>query len=633
MKPLEFYLSHHWGYDQFRPLQKEIIHAVLNKKDTLALLPTGGGKSLCYQLPAVIHEGLTLVISPLIALMQDQVQQLKSKGIPAMTLESGKSGLSIDKQLDNLIYGPYKLLFISPERLQNPRVMERLNKLSIKLIAVDEAHCVSEWGHDFRPAFLAIKKIRQELMDTPILALTASATKAVVKDIEKQLALHQMTVFQSSFDRPNLSYRVKKSIDKLSALRHMIRQDSSPSIVYCRTRKQTETLHTHLNQEGFKASFFHGGLSETEKKERLRAWLDEKTPIMIATMAFGMGIDKSNVRQVIHLSPPESLENYYQETGRAGRDGVESVVTLLLGSTDFDQLRRQFLSQLPTTKDLQRFYKDICNYLQIAYGEGFENTYYFDFKHFNKQYNWTATKAMNCFKNLEKEGLWYWKSLSRSELQVAFLHPPKKVIQHTPSTPKNKLFEILVRQYPNSVKRKETIELETLANILGWGQKQIRKWLEEGQKDGWLELNWVTSDSSLEWLHSREDTHTLAPLLSRLKIRNRQKKEKIDQMIQFCQDDLRCKRLQLLNYFGEQLAKNCGNCSSFSCQKAVNDIQDTVSIALQKLLDKGPCTIGDFIQALPFESEEIVVILHRWAAAGKVQQNNNYQWELTQENL
>lgn len=633
MRTLESYLSQFWGYDHFRPNQKEIITAVLDGKDTLALLPTGGGKSLCYQLPAVVQQGLTLVISPLIALMQDQVQQLKTRGIPAMALESEKPGLSLDKQLDNLTNGPYKLLFVSPERLQSPKVIDRLKNLPIKLIAVDEAHCVSEWGHDFRPAFLNIKKIRHWLTGVPILALTASATAAVAKDIEKQLALNQMTVYQSSFDRPNLSYHVEKTVDKFSALRFLLKQDSSPCIVYCRTRKQTEMLYTHLKQEGFRAGFFHGGLSEKEKKERLREWMDESTPIMIATMAFGMGIDKANVKQVIHLSPPESLENYYQETGRAGRDGKAARVTMLVSRSDFDQLKRQFLSQLPTSNDLKRFYKNLCNFLQIAYGEGYESTYYFDFTHFNQQYKWTPAKTLNCIKTLEKEGLWNWKSLSRSELQLAFLHPPQHVIQQTQLAAKSKLFEILARQYPNSIKRKETIELEVLSNISSLDQKQICLWLEEAQKDGWFDMDWVSSDSCIEWLHPREDNHTLAPFLSSIKKRNRQKEQKMNQMIAFCQNDSRCKRQQLLHYFGEHLATQCGNCSSLSCLKKENSQNESVADALQKFLNQGPSSTIDFVQKLPFKSEEIVVVLHRLAAAGKVKQNKNYQWEWTQTKL
>lgn len=633
MKTLESYLSQFWGYDRFRPNQKEIINAVLDGKDTLALLPTGGGKSLCYQLPAVIQKGVTLVVSPLIALMQDQVQQLKTRGIPAMALESEKPGMSLDKQLVNLTNGPYKILFVSPERLQNSRVLDRLKNVSIDLIAVDEAHCVSEWGHDFRPAFLHIKKIRHWLAKTPILALTASATPEVVKDIEQQLALNQMTVFQSSFNRPNLSYHIEKTVDKFSALRFLIKQDSSPSIVYCRTRKQTETLCAHLRQEGLNVGFFHGGLNEKEKKERLKEWMEESTPIMIATMAFGMGIDKENVRQVIHLSPPESLENYYQETGRAGRDGTAARVTMLVGSSDLDQIKQQFISQLPTSKDLKRFYKNLCNYLQIAYGEGYESIHYFNFTHFNRQYSWAARKALNCVKILEKEGLWHWKSLSRSELQLAFLHPPQKVIQHTRLPAKNKLFEILARQYPNSIKRKETIELEVLANISSSSQKQICRWLEEGQQDGWFDMNWVKSDSCLEWLHPREDSHTLASLLTNIKKRNRQKEQKMNQMIEFCQNDSRCKRQQLLHYFGENLPTECGNCSSHSCEKTETIRNESVANALQKILSQGPSSTIELVQKLPFESEEIVVILHRWAAAGRVQKNKDYQWEWTQTKL
>lgn len=633
MKTLESILSDYWDYNHFRPFQKEIITAVLEGQDTLALLPTGGGKSLCYQLPALVLPGLTLVVSPLIALMQDQVQQLRARGIPAMQLESEKPAMSLDKQLDNITHGPYKILFVSPERLQNPKVIERLQNWPVQLIAIDEAHCVSEWGHDFRPAFLSIQKIRKLFDNTPILALTASATPAVVRDIEKQLALRQTAVFQSSFDRPNLSYQIVQTVDKFSSLRSLLTQQIDPMIVYCRTRKQTETLAKHLSQENYPVGYFHGGLTEEEKKERLTAWLSERNPIMIATMAFGMGIDKANVRQVIHMSPPESMENYYQETGRAGRDGAPSKAIMLVGNADYDQLRQQFLSQLPSSDDLKRCYKNLCNYLQIAYGEGYEHTYYFDFSSFIKQYEWSPTKALNCIKIFEKEGLWQWKSVFRSELQVLLLHPPKKIIQQTRHAAKNSLFQLLVRHYPKITQRKTTIELKTLANLSGYSQKQIQQWLEEGRKDGWMEIDWITSDSSLEWMHPREDAHTWAPVQSRIKHRNHQKKTKINQIIAFCQNNNSCKRQQLLHYFGEKRNTECKNCSATCCTKAPEKGNTTLEKKLQVLLEKNPSTVSDLVQQLPFDSDDIVVILRRWASTNKVQQNKHHQWEWTTTDL
>jgi ATP-dependent DNA helicase RecQ len=375
-------LEKHWGYFEFRPFQEQIINTVLEGEDVLAILPTGGGKSLCYQLPALLLEGTVLVISPLIALMEDQVKQLEKRGIKAMYFESHPKSLPLQQQIDNCIHGNFQLVFSAPERFLNPSFMEQLTRAKIGLIAIDEAHCISEWGHDFRPSYRNLDALRTHFPQVPLIALTASATPAVIKDMRTLLHLEKAKCFVDSFERSNIAYKIWNTEDKFNSLIQLLNYHKGSSIVYCNTRKQTEHLAELINQSGHSADFFHGGLLAEEKKQKLASWQKGSIPHMIATTAFGMGIDKADVRLVIHTQLPHSIENFYQETGRAGRDKKPASTYLLVHSGDATTLKSQFLDRIPSKNDIQETYKDLCNFLQIAYGEGKDELYSLDFNRF-----------------------------------------------------------------------------------------------------------------------------------------------------------------------------------------------------------------------------------------------------------
>lgn len=629
MNSIEQILEHYWGYKKFRPFQKEIIESVVAGKDTIALLPTGGGKSLCFQLPSLINEGITVVVSPLIALMQDQITQLKKKNIPAMMLERPTPNQSLEDQLDNLNFGPYKILFLTPERLLNETVASRIAALPIGLLAIDEAHCVSEWGHDFRPAFLQIKNFSERLQAVPKIALTASATPEVLKDIIGVLGIHKPEIYQSSFDRPNLEYQIENTTDKIQSLLKLLGGHSDCCIIYCRTRKQTEFIYQQL-KEKYPVAFFHGGLTENEKKERLHKWLAEEIQIIVATVAFGMGIDKPNVRQVIHMSPPESLEHYYQESGRAGRDGQAAKTSLLISQSDFKNLRSQFLDALPTKEELHFFYKSLCSFLQIAYGEGNEQRYYFNFNSFCTNYNLSPSKALQSFQLLDREGLWEWKTVYREQINIQFLATSSKILNWLKQeNSKSHFFQLLWRLYPRIVDHPQTIDVEMLANNTELAQSKIIRYLREAKKDGWLSLEWIKSDSCLDWTHPREEPYTLSPIVKRLKKQYQQKEQKIKAVEYYCTNTTLCKKNLLLQYFGEKPAKICKKCSASSCTSEWVDEADLKKNLLESLQIEAKTT-DLLVEELPYPKENIILILHEWASNHKIVQNKNYQWELYQ---
>ncbi|MEO6850693.1 MAG: ATP-dependent DNA helicase RecQ, partial [Mucilaginibacter sp.] len=396
-------LKHYWNHDSFRPLQEEIIQSVLLGRDTLALLPTGGGKSVCFQVPALAMDGICLVVSPLIALMKDQVENLKAKGIDAVSIVSGMSRREVDIALDNCIYGNVKFLYLSPERLLSELVRERIKYMNVNLIAVDEAHCISQWGYDFRPPYLHIADLRELHPDVPVLALTATATAEVRDDIQQKLLFRLVNVFTQSFERRNISYVVQNEENKLKKMLDIAQGVKGSGIVYVRSRKETEDVAKFFTDNGFKADHYHAGLTMEQRSGKQGSWKNNSTRIIVATNAFGMGIDKPDVRFVIHKDLPESLEAYYQEAGRAGRDDHKAYAVLLYNYADRIKNEKKFLISFPTVDEIKTVYHHLGNYFQLAYGAGWGVSFDIDLSDFCARFKLDPTKTINALKFLEKD--------------------------------------------------------------------------------------------------------------------------------------------------------------------------------------------------------------------------------------
>ena len=559
-------LKKYWQYDKFRPLQKEIIEHYQNGLDTIALLPTGGGKSICYQLPAIVQEGLTLVISPLISLMQDQVNLLNEKGIKAMFLRNNKFRNPIDHQFDNAKYGNYKLLYSSPEHILNESFLMQIKSLKIDGIAVDEAHCVSEWGNDFRPAFKAIKDLKKNFPRAPMIALTASATPKVLESISSDLGMKSPKVFKTSFERKNIHYQVFYIEDKIEFIKKSLKDKKESCIIYCNSRKETELTAKKLKKWGLSCSFFHGGLDSEIKKQKLADWKNEKILVMIATSAFGMGIDKENVRKVFHFMIPESIESYYQETGRAGRDGKCSAAILLVNPNDQLRLYDLYIKNLPDQKDLKIFFKKLCDYLQIPYGGGEGIQYKMNLKDFSNTYRFQVKKIVNCFKVFDREGVFEFQQLYKAQTYVLLTCSQEQAIKRVQQNDEGGLIiQFLMRSFEDIFRTKKKIDFNQLSRFLNINTEKINRYLILLEKQNMIELEFLNTDISIYWKLPREDQFTLNVFLKKVEKNTQQKKDKIQKMFDYAFDINKCKRNSILSYFGENLEKVCRNCSAKSC--------------------------------------------------------------------
>ena len=560
-------LSKYWGYPAFRPLQEEIVDSVMEGMDTLALLPTGGGKSICFQVPTLAMEGLCLVITPLIALMKDQVAHLVERGIPAAAIYSGMHPDELELAYNQAVYGRLKFLYVSPERLQTDTFIEALRKTKICLLAVDESHCISQWGYDFRPPYLKIAEIRPYMPKTPVLALTATATAKVVDDIQLRLGFKQKNVFQSSFERKNLTYNVFREADKYGILRRKLEAMTEGSaIVYVRNRKRTQVIADWLNSVGISATFYHAGLDTKTRDERQDLWMKGKVKVIAATNAFGMGIDKPDVRLVIHMDLPDSLEAYFQEAGRAGRDLKPSEAILLVSPADIKKLQDDLTQSFPELDRIKLIYNALGNYFNIPVGAGENISYPLVINDFANRYGFSVLEVFHTLKILEKEGFLILSDSFDEPSKVMIKASRDDIYGFQVNNPQfSELIKCLLRTMPGVMTDFVKINEEVLAKKVG---STVEKVVEQLKKmDAYHFLTYIPRNDKPQVLFLSEFVDTKHFNLSKENYHDRKKEAetRVKAVIDFVNNDEECRSVQLLRYFNEKTRQACGRCDV--CQR------------------------------------------------------------------
>jgi ATP-dependent DNA helicase RecQ len=567
-------LKRFWGFDQFRPLQEDIIDDAINGHDVLALLPTGGGKSICFQIPGLVREGLTIVVSPLIALMQDQVNNLQKKGIRARAIISGMSYREIDITLDNARFGGLDFLYVSPERLRTKIFLDRFKLMNISLIVVDEAHCVSEWGHDFRPAFLQIAELRELQPSVPVIALTATATTKVREDVIKQLKLKNPKIHEASFERKNLSYECYKTDNKINSIINFIKERPGEcGIVYCQTRKSVKEIGRALYANKINIGIYHGGLNREERETMLNQWLNNTTQVMVATNAFGMGIDKPDVRMVLHYEFPPSLEAYFQEAGRAGRDGESARALVFWEQKDIDDLEKRFKMQFPPLEKIKLTYRALCNFLKIAIGSGNGETYHFELKKLCDAFQLDLALTYSSLRFLETNGDLTFSEGVFNPTRIKFAIGNKELYNFQISNDKFlPLTTLLARSYTGIFEQYFEINEIEISKRLSIKTEVLDKQILELEKLGILDVTWRSSLPSVTFLHERlpDDYLSLSNEIYRDRLQNAQ--SKLDAAVNYLLKD-ECRNILLVRYFGQK-AEKCGICDVCRKNESKINIKD-----------------------------------------------------------
>ncbi|MCW3461884.1 RecQ family ATP-dependent DNA helicase [Chitinophaga nivalis] len=617
--PVEI-LQQYWGYNQFRPLQEDIVNAILAGRDTLALLPTGGGKSICFQVPAMMKPGLCLVVTPLIALMKDQVANLKKRGITAYSIYSGMLYKDVERVLEAARRGGCKFLYVSPERLQSKLFQTYCDGLPVNLIAVDEAHCISQWGYDFRPAYLQIADIRSFFPDTPVLALTASATPKVQTDICEKLLMQEAQVFTKSFTRANLSYSVLEETTKIDKVKHILDRVPGCGIVYCRNRKRTKEIASLLQLQGISAGYYHAGLPPAERAARQEAWINDEIRIMVCTNAFGMGIDKPDVRIVVHYDLPDGPEAYYQEAGRAGRDEQKAYAVLLYNETELAEMHERIALQFPTLDQIREVYQGIVNYLQVPVGSA-EGVYFdFDINDFARTFQVNLTIAYSAIRILEQEGVLQLSESVFLPSRASFVTNKESLYEFENAYPVlEEIIKTLLRTYEGIFDTTVPVYERQIGRIMLMEDDDIAAQLQQLHQYGIIRYEPRREEPQLCFLQERVSAPQLRINMTRVALRKKVYTDRLEAMFNYVRNRDTCRTQQLVAYFGEKDSTPCGVCDICLKKKAApldavafKRIADTVvallatqSLLLADLQTKMPdVKRNDLLEVLQFLQEE-----------------------------
>lgn len=617
-KDIHEILKKYWGYDQFRPLQENIVRSALDGNDTLALLPTGGGKSVCFQVPALAREGCALVISPLIALMSDQVENLKRIGVSAIALNSSLSASQKDLALHNASNHYYKLIYLSPESLQSEKLLNRLSFLNVNFIVIDEAHCISQWGYDFRPPYLEIYKLREIFPEAPMLALTATATEKVVEDIQEKLHFKESSqVFRKSFARPELAYNVLKTENKWAYCKDLLEKVPGTALIYLRNRKGTMEIAKWLKDLGYAADFYHAGLSVTERKVKQEAWLKNECRVMVCTNAFGMGIDKPDVRLVIHLDLPDTLEAYFQEAGRAARDGKRAWSFVLVGPSDVAQLRQKFLASFPSREEVVRIYRALLNFLQIGIGSAEGSHYDFDFADFCERYRLRPQQALKALEILNKEGILEFNIEGRPYSLIHITADRRTLYDYQLRNPQmDIILKTLLRSYGGLDLDYSRVDENLIARRINSSTYKVKSAFKEMHKHGLVDYLEGGNTGGLSLLQDRQHFKDLKISETFLEKRKSELLAQLQAVIDFVEKDHICRLKTLLHYFGEEIEEDCGSCDVCRRKKVKSKTKDCTEV-LWKAISDGPVNYEALFKICS-DQEQVKNTVRRWLAEEKV---------------